>query len=98
MSSHSRFNRSRRRGEVGDVAVDKQLAGVQAHDLIGGYPAIGAADPQIFGPLLPLQPLEEAGIDSELALGPGAVVFLQLIEHEMVGSLAKVDAALASPL
>jgi hypothetical protein len=66
---------------VGDVAVDKELSGVQAHDLVRGYAAVGAADPQIFGTLLTLQSLEEAGVDGELALGPGAVVLLKLVEH-----------------
>ena len=61
--------------------MDKELAGLQAHDLIRGYPAVGAADPQIFGTLLTLHSLEEAGVDGELALGPGAVVLLELVEH-----------------
>ena len=78
---HGEVVRILRRGEVGDVTVDKELAGIQAHDLVRGYPAVGAADPQIFGSLLTLQPLEEAGVDGELALGSGAVVLLELVEH-----------------
>ena len=42
---HRQIVRILRRGEVGDVAVDKELAGLQAHDFIRGYPAVGAADP-----------------------------------------------------
>jgi hypothetical protein len=30
--------------DVGDVAVDKDLAGVEAHDLVCGDAAVGAAD------------------------------------------------------
>jgi hypothetical protein len=61
--------------------VDKELAGVRPHDLVRGYPAVGAADPQIFAALLTLQSLEEAGVDGELAFGLGAVVLLELVEH-----------------
>ena len=33
-----------RRHEVGNVAVDEDLSGVEAHDLVGGHPAVAAAD------------------------------------------------------
>ena len=38
--------------DVGDVAVDEDFAGQQANDFIGGYAAVGAADPQVLGVLL----------------------------------------------
>src|SRR5882762_10114925 len=60
-----------RRGEIGDIAMDKQLAGVQAHDLIRRYPTVGAADPQIVWPLLTLESFEEAGVGGEPALDTG---------------------------
>ena len=50
-----------RRGQVGDVAVDEQLARIEVDDLVGRHPAVGAADPQVFRRLLALQPLEEVG-------------------------------------
>src|SRR5262249_54676642 len=78
---HRQIVRILRRREVGDVAVDKQLAGVQAHDLIGGHPAVGGAGPPIFGPLPRLPPLEEAGIGGAVRRGPSAVVLLELVEH-----------------
>ena len=39
--------------EIGDVAVDKQFSGREADDLIGRHPAVGAANPEIGGRLLP---------------------------------------------
>ena len=38
--------------DVGDVAVDEDFAGQQADDFVGGYAAVGAADPQVLGVLL----------------------------------------------
>ena len=34
-----------RRREIGDVAVDEQLARIEIDDLIGRNPTVGAADP-----------------------------------------------------
>ena len=36
------------RYEVGDVAVYEDLAGVEAHDFIRGYPTVAAADVSAF--------------------------------------------------
>ena len=69
------------RGEIGDIAVDEELARIEVHDLIGGHPAVGAADPEIFRRLLALEPAEEAGLGGNPAFGPGAVVGYQVIEH-----------------
>ena len=51
-----------RRGEVGDVAVHEQLAGIEPDDFVGRHAAVGAADPEIFGRLLAFQAAEEAGV------------------------------------
>jgi hypothetical protein len=70
-----------RRGEVGDVAVHEQLARIQADDLVGRHAAVAAADPQIFGALLALQPLEEAGVGLGLAGDQARLLALQVIKH-----------------
>ena len=59
-----------RRGEIGDVAMDEQLAGVEVDDLVGRHAAVGAADPQIFRRLLARQPAEEIGVAGDLAGRP----------------------------
>ena len=69
------------RGEIGDVAVHEELARIEVHDFVGGHPAVGAADPQILGRLLPLEALEETRVGGDLAFGPGAVACLQMIQH-----------------
>lgn len=43
---------------VGDIAVDKELAGLTAGEHLGGHAAVGAADPQRVGPL-PVDPFSE---------------------------------------
>ena len=43
---------------VGDIAVDKELAGLAAGEHLGGHAAVGAADPQRVGPL-PVDPFSE---------------------------------------
>ncbi len=78
---HRQVVRIPRRREIGDVTVDKQLAGIEADDFVGGHATVGAADPQVLRLLLSLQPLEEASIDGKLPLGPGAVVLFELVEH-----------------
>ena len=70
-----------RRSEIGDVSVNEELTGIEADDLVGGHPAIGAADPQILRRLLALEPLEEVRVGGDLSLRPDAVVFLQVIQH-----------------
>src|SRR5258706_2223347 len=61
-----------RRRQVGDVAVDEHLAGVEIADLVGGHAAVRAADPQILGRLLAEQALEEPGILLPPRGGPAA--------------------------
>ncbi len=43
---------------VGDITVDKELAGLAAGEHLGGHAAVGAADPQRVGPL-PVDPFFE---------------------------------------
>lgn len=43
---------------VGDIAVDKELAGLAAGEHLGGHAAVGAADPQRVGPL-PVDPFSK---------------------------------------
>jgi hypothetical protein len=61
--------------------MDEELARVEIDDLVGGHPAVGTADPQIFRRLLAFEPPEEAGIRGDHALRPGAVVCLQVVQH-----------------
>jgi hypothetical protein len=56
--------------DVGDVAVDEQLARQQAGDFVGGHSAVGAADPEIVRRLLPQQLGEESGVGLAALLRP----------------------------
>ena len=59
--------------DVGDVAVHKHLARLQAGDLVGGHAAVGAANPHVFGRLLLHQAGEKAGALGFHLGGPGPV-------------------------
>jgi len=48
--------------QVGHVPVDKQFAGAQAYDFVGGDATVRAPDPEEFGRLLPDEPLKEGRI------------------------------------
>lgn len=39
------------RGNVGDIAVDENFAGLESHDLIGRHPGVCASYPQVLGGL-----------------------------------------------
>ena len=56
---HRQVVRILRRGQVGDVAVHEEFAGIEVDDLVGGYPAVGAADPQILRRLLAFSRLKK---------------------------------------
>lgn len=58
--------------EVGDVAVDKDFAGGEAENFVGRDPAVGAADPEIFGGLLDSQLLKSFWVEPG---GPLSVIF-----------------------
>ena len=59
---------------VGDVAVDKEVAGQETDDLVGRHAAVSAADPQVVGRLLARKAREEIGIAAAQALRPRAIV------------------------
>ena len=65
--------------DVGHVAVDEQLAGQQVDDLVGGYAAVGAADPEVAGILLCGEFAEEVRVLRVDAFGPEAVLFDQVL-------------------
>lgn len=67
--------------EVGDVAVDKGLAGLEAGDLLGGDAGVAATDPEVFGGLALGELGEVARVPFRLLGGPGAVV----LEEAVVG-------------
>ena len=64
--------------DVGDVAVDEELAREEADDLVGRDAAVGAADPEILGALLPGKGLEESRLGAAHVLGPGSVLVEEL--------------------
>ena len=63
--------------DVGDVAMDEQLARVEIDQLVGGNAAVGAADPQVLRPLLLEQAAEEARPRGFHLLRPEAIVLEQ---------------------
>lgn len=80
--------------EVGDVAVDKCLAGLEAADLLGGDARVGASDPEVLGGLAGREVLEEVGVVLGLGLGPGPVV----VEQPVVALLEVLGDVLFSHL
>ncbi len=60
--------------DVGDVAVHKQFARIEADDFIGRDAAVGASDPQVLRCLLRDQAPEEVAALGGLVLGPAAVI------------------------
>ncbi|MNG30714.1 hypothetical protein D3C84_1163860 [compost metagenome] len=64
---------------VGHVAVDEQVAGQHADDLVGRHPRIGTADPQVLRGLLTSQLGEEVRIFFGDRVGPALVVINQIL-------------------
>lgn len=60
------------RREVADVALHEDGPGGQAHDLVGRHARVGAADPEVAGPLARCHLAEEAGVRGGAARGPAA--------------------------
>ena len=67
--------------DVGDVAVDEQLARRETDDLVGRHAAVGAADPEVSRRLLLARVGEEIRIAVAQARGPRAVAFEQVFER-----------------
>src|SRR5262249_20004854 len=67
--------------EVADIAVDEELARIEAYDLISRDPAVRAADPEIFWRLLAFEPLKETGVGQQHPCCPGTVVTFQVSQH-----------------
>lgn len=65
--------------QVGNVAVHKGIAGLQARDLLGGDARVGTSDPEILGVLAGGELLEEVGVLGDLLGGPGLVVLKDLV-------------------
>lgn len=66
--------------DVGDVAVDENLSGGEAGDLVGGHPAVRTTDPEVLGALLVgelAEKLRVAGVD---AIGPFAVALEEVCQ------------------
>ena len=63
--------------QVGDIAVNEDFTGQQANYFVGGHPAVGTADLQVFGRLSFGQTLEKVWIFFGNALCPFDVVIDQ---------------------
>ena len=63
------------------IPLPEVLARIEIDDLIGRDPAVGTADPEVFGGLLAFKAAEEVAIRLDLALCPGTVVGFQMVEH-----------------
>ena len=70
--------------DVGDIAMDEDLTGIETQHVIRGDATVGTADPQIFGRLLLRQPPEEAGVLLRLAVRPGDVPVEEVIKADHV--------------
>jgi len=66
--------------DVGDVAMNEQLAGQQADNFVGGHAAVGAAYPQVRGGLLAGKLEEEIRILLRDPSGPGFIAVKQFFE------------------
>ncbi len=75
---------------VGDVAMNEHFAGQQSHDLVGRHAAVGAADPQVGGRLLPRELDEEFRVLPMDAIRPFAIVLEELVEGSHVAAILRV--------
>ena len=84
--------------DVGDVAVDEELARGEVDDLVRGNAAVGAADPEIARALLARKAREELRILAADALRPAAILVEELAElaHEVVAPAASSAASKSS--
>src|SRR5262249_28948150 len=73
-----------RRSEIGHIAVDEQLAGVESDNRICRHAAIGTADPEITGRLLAFEAPEEVTILRGHTRCPGAIPLLQVVRCQSI--------------
>ena len=74
--------------QIGNVPMDEKFSGEQPHNLVGGDPAVGAADPEIGGRLLPGEFPEEVRLALLDGFGPGAIILKQVVGRlHVVGGL-----------
>jgi hypothetical protein len=66
--------------DIGDIAVHEEFTGQQPDDFVGGHPAVGAANPQIAGRLLPGKFEKEIRIFLPDLAGPGFVVIEKMVQ------------------
>src|SRR5262245_59428344 len=64
-----------RRREVGDIAVDKELARTKADNFIGWYSAIGATDPKVLWRLCLAKPFKVLRVFKLSLFSPSVVIF-----------------------
>ena len=67
--------------QIGDVAVDEDVPRQQPHQLVGGDPAVGTTDPEVFGGLLGRKSGKEIGIFGFDPFGPLTVVGKQVVQQ-----------------
>ena len=67
--------------DVGDIAMDEDLAGREVDDLVRRHAAVRAADPEIARRLLLLEVGEEIGLAGAQIGGPGVVAQKQITKR-----------------
>src|SRR5688572_28354018 len=76
--------------DIGDVAVDEDLARREPRDLVRRYARVRAADPQVLRRLLALQPREEPRVRGERAARPGLVVLQELRQAQRPSASCRI--------
>jgi hypothetical protein len=66
--------------DVGDVAMDEQLARPAVQDLLRRHPGVRATDPEQMGLLAGQLPAEELWVGGELRRGPGPIPLQQVFQ------------------
>ena len=67
--------------QIGNVAVDENIPRQQTHQLVGGNPAVGATDPEVFRGLLGGEGSEEIRVFGLDPFRPLAVVGKQVVQQ-----------------
>jgi hypothetical protein len=79
-----------RRHSLCDVPVHEEFTGIEANNPVRRHAAVGTADPQMLGRLLPFEPLEEIRIHRHHPLSPGSIVCFQVSNMGIVYSGSNV--------